>query len=191
MTHTIHLEPTMVPAAMRGAYAGKQFKARVCETMTIPMTAGLWEGGSRDTFQVIRLDDGATVDAVQHNAAPWNAARRDIEVKLVPGIAVVEHTIFCGNDMGLTFYVHPDNAAKLLPAPVELTAFEQIVLNATAGYKSSYGGRDRYEMAQGDYRGQAYPTRSEWDAAKQSLIGRGMLNKAGAITVSGRNAVTR
>lgn len=32
-------------------------------------------------------------------------------------------------------------------------------------------------------------TREDWDAAKANLISRGMLNKAGAITVDGRNAV--
>jgi len=32
-------------------------------------------------------------------------------------------------------------------------------------------------------------SRADWDAAKQSLIGRGYLNKAGAITTAGRNAI--
>ena len=32
------------------------------------------------------------------------------------------------------------------------------------------------------------PTRAQWDEAKAALIGRGLLNKAGAITVTGRNA---
>src|SRR5262245_11441810 len=195
--NTIHLDPAMVPAGLRGAYTGKTFKARVCEQMTIPMTAGLWDGGSRDTYRVVRLEDGATIEPVNHNDAPWNGERREVQIKLEPGIAVVEHTIFCGKDMGLTFYVHPDNAAKLLPAPVELSAYEAIVLNATASYKSSYNGRDRYDMAKDDYLyrnlnsvapNQLYPTRQEWDAAKQSLISRGLLNKAGAITNAGRNA---
>lgn len=196
MTPTIYLDPALVPPALRGSYAGKKFKARVCETMTIPMDAGLWSGGSRDTFQVIRLADGAALDAVQHSAAPWDASRREIEVRLVPGIAVVEHSMFRGSDMGLTFYVHPDNAAKLLPAPVELTAHEAMVLKATKSFKSSYGGKDRYQMMQDESRyaaskhtQPAFPTREQWDAAKAALVARGLLNKAGAITPAGRNAV--
>ena len=119
-----------------------------------------------------------------------------MEVALVPGIAVVEHSMFCGKDMGLTFHVHPDNAAKLLPAPTaELTAHEKLVLQATCSFKSSYGGKDRYQMMADEVRyasskhvQEPFPTREQWDAAKQSLIGRGMLNKAGAVTPCGRNA---
>lgn len=186
---TIHLDGAMVPASLRGAYTGKMFEAIVCESMTIPMDAGLWSGGSRDVFKVVRLADGAEVPAVNHNAAPWDA-QHDVPVTLVPGVAVVRHTMFCGKDLGLTFYVHPDNAAKLLPAPVELTAFEAIVLRATSHYKSSYAGRDRYDMAKGDSRdGSPYPTREEWNTAKARLIVAGLLNKAGAITPAGRNAV--
>lgn len=190
---TIHLEPNMIPATLRGSYEGKKFKARVVTEMTIPADAGLWSGGTRDTFRVIRLADGATVEAVNHNSAPWDRSRRDVHVKLEPGIAVIEHSMFCGKDMGLTFYVHPDNAAKLLPAPVaELTAHEKLVLSATSSYKSSYQGMDRYDMAKRDTRIvdlATFPTRDEWNAAKSALASRGLLNKAGAITPAGRNAI--
>jgi hypothetical protein len=188
---TIYLDPNMVPANLRRGYDGKKFKARVCESMTIPITAGLWDGGSRDTYQIIRLEDGALLEPINHNAAPVNGERCEIKVKFEPGIAVIEHSITCGKDMGLTFYVHPDNATKLLPAPqAELTVFEKIVLCATASYKSSYGGMDRYEMARRDCRNETlFPTRDDWALAKQTLINLGLLNKAGAITPAGRNAI--
>lgn len=198
---TIHLDPNQVPTHMRGDYSGRSFKARIGETMTIPSTAGLWEGGSRDTFRFIRITDGAAVDAVKHQLAPWDGSRRDIPVTLRPGFAVVEHSYFCGKDMGLTFYVHPSDAAPMLPAPDgQLTDTEQKVINATCSYKSSYGGRDRYEMARDDYAPcwakpdpakAPFPTREEWEAAKAALASRGYLNKAGAITPKGRNARTR
>jgi hypothetical protein len=92
--------------------------------------------------------------------------------------------------MGLTFYVHPDNAAKLLPAPTEVSEVDKLVLRATASYKSSYMGRDRYDMAKNDRRdGSPFPTRDEWNACKVSLACRGLLTKAGAITPAGRNAL--
>lgn len=191
MHDTIYLEPNMVPAALRRGYDGKKFKANVCEQMTIPATAGLWEGGSRDKYSVVQIETGREIEPVNHNAAPWNSSRHDVTVKLEPGIAVVEHSISCGKDMGLTFYVHPDNAAKLLPAPsAELNEHEKLVLNATASFKSSYGGRDRYQMATDDlrYARKPYPSREQWEHAKQLLISKGLLNKAGAITPAGRNA---
>jgi hypothetical protein len=203
ISRVIHLPPEMVPQSLRGAYSGKTFKAKVCEQMTIPSDAGIWDGGSRETYSMVRLADGVQLPAVDHNSAPWDRSRRDIEVKLQPGLAVVCHSMFCGKDMGLTFYVHPENASKLIPQSVELTDVERAVLTATRNYKSSYGGKDRYQMALENGRydrlvrqnvtgegSKPFPTRAEWETAKQTLIGKGLLNKAGAITPAGRNSIS-
>jgi hypothetical protein len=194
---TIYLDPNQVPAMLRGAYQGKKFQAVVCESTTIPADAGLWDGGSRETFRVVELATGRAINppGINQASAPWDK-RESVTVDLQNGYAVVRHSMFCGKDMGLTFYVHPDNAQKLLPAPQadDMTAHEKSVLEATCGLKSSYQGRDRYDLSQrGDYNiaKRAYDyamTREEWNAAKESLIRRGYLNKTGAVTVSGRNA---
>ena len=186
--NTIYLDPALVPSSLRGSYSGKKFKAVVCETMTIPACAGLWEGGSRDVYTAIDPSSGRKV-RVSSDAAPWDRSRGDNKVTLSPEFLVVKHSMFQGKDLGLTFYVHPAIAAKMLPAPVELTDYEKLVLSATASYKSSYGGRDRYQMARDDNRGNLFPTRDEWERCKTSLVAKGLLNKAGAITVAGRNAV--
>ena len=185
--NTIYLDPALVPSSLRGSYNGKKFKAVVCETMTIPACAGLWEGGSRDVYTAIDPSNGREV-RVSSDAAPWDRSRGDNKVTLSPEFLVVEHSMFQGKDLGLTFYVHPAIAAKMLPSPVELTDYEKLVLHATASYKLSYGGRDRYQMARDDNRGKLFPTRDDWERCKTSLIAKGLLNKAGAITVAGRNA---
>lgn len=190
---TIHLEPAMVPTGLRGAYQGKKFTAVVCTQTTIPADAGLWSGGSRDLYSAVDLSSGQQAVIPGQDSAPWNGARRDLDVSLKPGFVLIRHTMFCGKDMGLTFYLHPDNAAKLLPAPTaELTDHEKLVIDATCSYKSSYGGKDRYEMARDNARyspkADLFPSRADWDAAKQSLISKGLLNKAGAVTIAGRNA---
>ena len=192
MFDTIHLDPAMVPSALRAGYSGKHFKARVVESVTVPSYAGNWDGGSRDTYTLINLETGQEVAASDNVSAPWDK-RSDRLIVLRPGFAVVEHSIFCGKDMGLTFYVHPDNAAKLLPAPAApLSDHERIVLNATGAFKSSHNGKDRYAMASDEARwsrnAATFPTREQWQSAKDSLIAKGLLNKAGAITVTGRNA---
>jgi hypothetical protein len=196
MRQIIHLESSQVPATLRGAYAGHKFKAVVCESLTIPCTAGLWDGGSRDLYQAVDLATGQRHSGTFQNEAPWGD-RKDREVALVPGLAIVEHSIFCGKDMGLTFYLHPTNAAALLPAPIELTSLEKLILEATRSLKSSYMGRDRYQMKLEDYRwsqdaknGIPFPTREQWEQVKTDLIAKGFLNKAGAITVKGRNAAS-
>jgi hypothetical protein len=194
---TIYLEPAQVPTQWRGSYSGKSFKAVVTESMTIPSDAGLWAGGSRDVYRAMSLETGEQVRAADHDAAPWDHSRRDQPVALRPGFAVVRHSIFCGKDMGLTFYIHPDNAAKLLSAPdAELTELQQTVLDYTRSRKSSYNGQDRYDMAKHDATFSSYyrtgekkefATRAQWDEAKAALFTMGLLDKRGAITVKGRN----
>lgn len=191
--NTIHLEPSQVPAHLRGAYTGRKFRAEVCETYTVPMDAGLWSGGTRETFHIVRLADGAKLPVVEHNASPWSG-RQDVPVKIEPGFVLVRHSMFCGRDMGLTFHVHPADAVKMLPEPVELSAHERLVLEATGRFKASYNGQDRYQMAAAEYAWRPaetrlpFPSRAEWDAAKASLVAKGLLNRAGAITVAGKNA---
>lgn len=193
--NAIYLDPNMIPAHLRGGYSGKKFKAVVTTEVTIPAEAGLWSGGTRDTYQLVHLETGKAVQASDNMSSPWNENRKYQTITLQPGFAVVKHAMFCGNDMGLTFYVHPDNAAQLLPPPAaELSEHEQIVLNATCAYKSSYNGRDRYDMAKSYTYGEAsayFPSRAEWDYAKNELIAKGLLNKAGAVTPAGRNARVR
>jgi len=196
----IHLEASQVPAHLKGGYSGRKFCAIVCERVTIPADAGLWSGGTRSSFNAVSLLDGRSVPFPGQDSAPWNQSRRDQEVNLVPGVVIVESSMFCGKDMGLRFYVHPANAAALLPAPSgELSAIDKLVLKSRR-FKSSYMGKDRYDMMRSEVWGvsaytrlqtcpQSFPTRDEWKACEASLAARGLLNKAGAITVSGRNAI--
>jgi hypothetical protein len=108
---------------------------------------------------------------------------------LAPGLICVEHTYFCGKDAGLRFHVHPSGLdPRLLPAKTEdLTNDERIVLYATRSLKSSYNGvKDyRFHAANQD----TGITRDRWEAVKTALIERKLLNKAGAITVDGKNAI--
>ncbi|HEX6826120.1 MAG TPA: hypothetical protein VF077_07360 [Nitrospiraceae bacterium] len=196
----IYLDPAAVPQHLRGGYAGKKFKAIVGVDVIIPAQAGIWDGGSRDTYRLIHLATGNTVNASDQFSHPGDSSRKNQHIKLEPGFAVVQHTTFRGDDFGLTFHIHPDNAAALLPPPAaDMPLAEKLVLAATASFKSSYGGRDRYDMARDSYapcwadnNGKpAFPSRDEWQAAKLALAAKGLLNKAGAITPAGRNAVDR
>mgnify|MGYP001616054290 CR=1 FL=1 len=78
-----------------------------------------WDGGSKDDVVAIELStmrvvefpesspyeaEGASRQAYRHGLAP------------LPGIALVNQSIFCGTNTGITIYLHPDNAPKMLPA---------------------------------------------------------------------------
>src|ERR1700730_5486867 len=73
-----------------------------------------WEGGSRDYFAFVRLD------TMQSAAMPAQSAfDKDIRgaesVTLPPGVICVEHSIFCGRDIGIRIHVNPVNLVSMLP----------------------------------------------------------------------------
>lgn len=48
--------------------------------------------------------------------SPWTALAEGKTVALQPGIAIVEKSVFCGKEMALRVYIHPDNMVKFLPS---------------------------------------------------------------------------
>lgn len=195
MQSEYHLTKDQVPAHLRGSYNGNKFRAIVTGQVHIPSHAGLWDGGSRTTYSVIDINTGKSLPASDNHSAPWDRDRKDLTVKVGQNIAVVSHSIFCGKDMGLTFYLSAEDVAPLLPdnSSDDLSPTMRLVLCAARSFKSSYNGMDRYDMAKGEFTymqdAPVFPSRDEWDNAKQALISLRYLNKAGAITPAGRNAI--
>ena len=176
----MHLEPNQVPNHLKAGYSGKRFQAEPAENVTIPSHAGLWDGGSRTTYSAIELATGKAVPVSDNMSAPWSDKRQDLTVPLRAGFAIVKHSIFSGKDMGLTFFVHPSDVVKLIPEQPQddLSPVEIKVLAIHRGIKASY---------RTDYYSRAGITIGEVEAIKARLCSLGYLNKAGAITVSGRN----
>lgn len=188
MGQTIHVDyrdaaGTAVARKAFPSYSGRSFKVSVHDAGGMSLTS-YWDGGSRDYYVIVRLSDSKQLPIPQ-NGTPFDPYGYGIEMPLpAPDFAVVEHSIFCGKDMGLTVHVHAENAAKLIPAPVDLTWAEKVVLVATCSLKSSHMGRTRAQMAERE----CGISQASWDAAKATLQGRRFLNAAGAVTVEGRNA---
>jgi len=114
--------------------------------------------------------------------APWNNPVEGKEFEIPVGVVVVEHSMFCGKDMGLTFYIRAENASKLLPASNDsLSADQKIVLAATCGLKSFA----RFDEAQAE----TGIDRERYDTAIVDLIAGGYLRKNKSITPKGRNAI--
>ena len=176
----IYLEPSQVPAHLKGGYNGKMFRAEVTESVTIHAQSGTWSGGSRETYHAIDLATGKTAPASDNASAPWDKDRKNQTITLRSGFAIVKAIMFKGKDLGLTFYVHPSDAVKLLPASDdEITPTERKVLAIIGGLKSSYRKEYFARAGIGD---------AELEAIKTGLIKRGYLLKNGAITPKGRNA---
>jgi hypothetical protein len=185
---TVYLDRGDVPEVFRRTfpgYRGRQFCVTSAESVTLD--ANYWSGGTKYTYRGVDLVTGAVLPPdCDEYGNPF--IRPEVPtVALEPNRAIVCHKVFCGKDMGLTIYVHPANLAKLLPKPAELTGHERTVLGYTARLKSSYAGISNYRFHEAHER--TGITLAEWDTAKQSLIGKGLLNKRGAITTQGRNAL--
>ena len=162
----IYLEANQVPNDLKLGYSGKSFKAEVCEKVYIPSYAGNWDSGSRDTYSAIELATGKSMAASNNYSAPWDKDRKDQHIALRSGFAVIRHSIFCGRDMGLTFYVHPED-------------IERKVLKIIKSYKSAYRVDEarRQGVSEAQYR-----------EAMVTLQAQDLLDKRGAITTKGKNA---
>jgi hypothetical protein len=179
MQNTIYLSPEQIPAHLTHGYTGKKFKAVICETATIPSDAGLWSGGSRSTYRMVKLSDGANFAPVNHNSSPWNGERREINVQLPPGVALVEHSIFCGKDSGLTFYINPADAPAYLPAAVSISDNARKALGVICGLKSAYRAEEYARLGM---------NAADIATAKAELLAAGLITTQGAVTPKGRNA---
>lgn len=179
--NAIYLDRAQVPAILRKGYNGTRFNARPCESMTIPSDAGLWSGGSRTTYTAIELATGREQPLPSQSSAPWDKNRVERTVELRPGFAIVAHAIFCGTDCGLTFYVHPQDVAQLLPPSngAELTDQERLYLAVIRSRKSAYRADE--------YRRKGF-TQAQLDALRAAMLDRGMIDARGAITTAGKNA---
>lgn len=150
-------------------FTGKSCKVEVYKPI---VPASYWSGGYRDYYALVRLNDSDEVLPVRENGSGFV---RDTGV--LPNIpketALIKFTL--GPRCSATVFVNPENMPAALPDSLELSTIEQTTLNAIRCFKASY--------------------RREWLALRDimldkvipSLYEKGLVNKAGAITVKGRN----
>lgn len=185
------LDPATMPDIVRQVaraafptYRGRKFRLRYADTFD---GRSFWVGGSRDVFRVVRLSDFAVLPLPASHPT-FDRVAPSVECLPVPDGAVVAiHSIFFGKDMGLTFLVPEHVGRTMLPLPsVELSDVERAVLGVTSAYKASYAGISDYRAHELQRKGYSLEDIME---ARASLKARKLLNKAGAITVAGRNVL--
>jgi hypothetical protein len=178
----VHIDknPQLEALARRAfGYTGRKFEILPAESVEC---ASHWDGGSRTFYAVVSASGVQTLgESGGFFTAPAQA------VTLTPENMVLAHCIFSGKDYGIRVYLHPSRIPQFLPAAsVEYTRAEKIVLVSTRSVKSSYAGISNYRFIEA--RRQTGITSAEYESAKADLIGRGLLNKAGALTTAGKNA---
>ena len=73
-----------------------------------------WSGGTRSYWRLVRITDGAVMEPTNDN--PFERAAH-MEVDLPAGHLFVEHSYFCGKDMGIRIHGRVDEV-KQLAAPL-------------------------------------------------------------------------
>jgi hypothetical protein len=89
-----------------------------------------WSGGSRSQYRTCTLDGQPVGSADRYNQMhPMNHQAESAKIPMLPDVLIVRHSIFCGKDVGIDIYVHPNSQLGAMVAaviagrrPKELTA---------------------------------------------------------------------
>lgn len=145
----------------------------------IAMHGSRWDGGYKNEYYAVCLK---TFEAKRVPVDTFGSPECDI-----PTDAAIVVFHYQGIRNSVSIYVHPDNLTRMLPAGNDVSDSEAIVLIWTAALKNTYAGETEIRFKRAKC--QQGITRVDWDSAVESLKARKLLNKAGAITNDGRNAV--
>ncbi len=80
-------------------YKGRKFKVSSCKTYFM---SDYWSEGSRNYVVAVNLATGDIVHPTQLAHNPYNPAAVS-SFRIPAGVALIEHSIFCGHDCGLTW----------------------------------------------------------------------------------------
>lgn len=89
-------------------YKGRKFFLEVTEK-EFDVTS-YWDEGSRTYYKFVNPNGDVLHLPDTH---PFHQHNKENRIaKLVPGLACVRHTIFCGHECGLTIMLHPNDMPK-------------------------------------------------------------------------------
>lgn len=141
------------------------------------------EAGTVSTFKLIDMD---TLEARLVVPLPLHHKARRKPADLPARIAAVQRCYERGKDTGIVIHVRTQDVSReLLPVRHELTQDEQIVLRYTHRYRASYGGDYRHRQTRA--RLDTGMSMDRWNAAREKLQKKGLLNYRFSITPAGRN----
>ena len=185
----IHLEPTKQITEMTHIafpnYRGRKYKI---DNSGRPVNiTSYWSHGSRDYFVIVDLETKKILPIPQNGTIFDGGPIVNDGVIVPPGFVIIEHSLAMGQDFGITFHVDPDTAISFLPVPTKINDNEKIVLEFTKQYKNTYAGIKNYRFYEAAKK--VGISRDAWNIASDSLKTAKLLNKAGAITTTGRNAL--
>jgi len=105
----------VVKAIINASFPNYKGRKVSIETSRIPTQLdSYWFEGSRDYYAFVQLADDFKCLPV-HSNNPVYEPKQPRDLKNLPkGIVLVQHTIFCGKDMGITIYANQDDVTPLI-----------------------------------------------------------------------------
>ena len=95
-------------------YTGRKFTVKAAASVTLYDLN--WSGGTRNQYHAATTAGKPIGNGQAFNAAaPWKNNAEGETITIPPGAIVAEHSIFCGKDCGITFYINPADMPRLLP----------------------------------------------------------------------------
>jgi len=183
MTHHLKLSDPTVKALINATFpelGWKKAQAVISDKITFHNTN--WDEGRLREYKIVELK---TMKVLPIGQAPF--LRQDnfyTEPHMIPEGFVVVVACFVYKVNHFEIFAPASAITPMITQAPVLTYPEQVVLVATRCLKPSYAGISNYRF----HANQGRVTAEEWETAKASLIEKKFLNKAGAITVDGRNA---
>jgi hypothetical protein len=160
-------------------YNGRKFRVQIAQS---PLDVrSYWEGGSRSYYVFVDMRDLShmrVMDVPQQSAFDKAIPNAD-RVTIPTGFVCVQHTIFQGHDLGLTFHVSPADAPKMLESAdrPDLNDLESAFIRLWGGLTSA-GRKDERSR-------QHIP---QWliDCLTSDLADKGLMsvNRAGAVSLT-------
>lgn len=93
-------------------YTGRKFTVKFVERVTFWNTN--WDGGSKNDYMAVKMTTGQVGQLPTF--APWVNPVEGQSIELTEDLVVVEHTFYCGQDLGITIYAHPSRSKVLTGA---------------------------------------------------------------------------
>src|SRR3972149_13848 len=92
-------------------YAGRN--VRIAPVGSVTLHDLNWGGGTRNEYVAVKFDGS---HSRLSPVAPWYETREGMTVDLPIDAILVEHSDFCGHDMGIRIYCNPALMPRLLPS---------------------------------------------------------------------------
>jgi hypothetical protein len=97
----------------------RKHKLYVSVTADVRLSQTYWDGGTRFDYTAVNLADKRSQGAPRYNPPQFGGPAQDPRVALPQGACIVKHGIDCGKPATAVVYMHPQDVAKLLPAPTQ------------------------------------------------------------------------